>query len=39
MTCPGCNVTINLETDDLARGMEEIQQAIDSIPKEITIKF
>jgi transcription elongation factor Elf1 len=39
MSCPGCGVTINLDTDDLARSMKKLGQAIDSIPKEIVIKF
>ena len=39
MTCPGCGVTINLDTDDLARGVEQIEAALDSLPKDITIKI
>jgi transcription elongation factor Elf1 len=38
-TCPGCSVTIDLDTDDLSRGIKEIDKALDSFPKEITIKF
>jgi transcription elongation factor Elf1 len=39
MTCPGCRVGINIDTDRLAKAAEEIQKAIQKIPPEITIKF
>jgi transcription elongation factor Elf1 len=39
MTCPGCNVGINIDTDRLAVASEEIQKALDMVPPEITIKF
>jgi len=39
MTCPGCGIGINIDTDRLARATEEIQNALDKIPPEITIKF
>jgi transcription elongation factor Elf1 len=39
MTCDGCGVTINLNTDDLSGGIKKIEKAIDSIPKSIDIKF
>jgi transcription elongation factor Elf1 len=39
MTCPGCGVGINIDTDRLAKAADEIQKAIEKIPPEITIKF
>jgi len=39
MTCPGCGIGINIDTDRLAKATEEIQKAMDKIPPEITIKF
>ena len=39
MTCPGCHVGINIDTNRLADAAEEIQKAIDKVPSEITIKF
>ncbi len=39
MTCPGCNVGINIDTNRLAKATEEIQRAIEKSPPEITIKF
>jgi transcription elongation factor Elf1 len=39
MICEGCGVTIKLNTEQLARGAEDAQKALDSIPKKITIKF
>ena len=39
MTCSGCGIGINIDTDRLAKATEEIQKAIDKIPPEITIKF
>jgi hypothetical protein len=39
MTCPGCHVGINIDTDRLAKAAEEIRKAIAKTPSEITIKF
>jgi predicted RNA-binding Zn-ribbon protein involved in translation (DUF1610 family) len=39
MTCPGCGIGINIDTDRLANAAEEIQKAIEKSPPEITIKF
>jgi predicted RNA-binding Zn-ribbon protein involved in translation (DUF1610 family) len=39
MTCSGCGVGINIDTDRLAKATEEIQKAIEKIPPEISIKF
>jgi transcription elongation factor Elf1 len=39
MTCPGCNIGINIDTNRLAKATEEIQRAMEKIPAEITIKF
>ena len=39
MTCPGCDIGINIDTNRLANAAEEIQRAIDKNPTEITIKF
>ena len=39
MSCPGCGVGINIDTNKLANAAEEIQKAIDKVPSEITIKF
>jgi transcription elongation factor Elf1 len=39
MTCPGCGVRINIDTDRLAKATEEIEKALKKIPPEITIKF
>ena len=39
MTCSGCGIGINIDTDRLAKAVDEIQKAIDKIPPEITIKF
>jgi hypothetical protein len=39
MTCAGCGVGINIDTDRLAVASEEIQKALDMVPPEITIKF
>jgi transcription elongation factor Elf1 len=39
MTCPGCSIGINIDTDRLAKATDEIQKAMDKIPPEITIKF
>jgi predicted RNA-binding Zn-ribbon protein involved in translation (DUF1610 family) len=39
MTCPGCNIAINIDTNRLAKATEEIQRAMEKNPAEITIKF
>jgi hypothetical protein len=39
MSCPGCHVGINIDTNRLANAAEEIQKAIEKSPPEITIKF
>jgi len=39
MTCSGCGIGINIDTNRLAKAAEEIQKAIEKIPPEITIKF
>jgi predicted RNA-binding Zn-ribbon protein involved in translation (DUF1610 family) len=39
MSCKGCGVGINIDTNRLANAADEIQSAIDKIPPEITIKF
>jgi predicted RNA-binding Zn-ribbon protein involved in translation (DUF1610 family) len=39
MTCSGCGIGINIDTNRLAQATEEIQKAIDKIPPEISIKF
>jgi transcription elongation factor Elf1 len=39
MTCPGCGIGINIDTNRLANATEEIRKAIEKIPAEITIKF
>ena len=39
MICPGCRIGINIDTNRLANAAEEIQNAIEKIPAEITIKF
>ena len=39
MTCPGCGIGINIDTDRLANAAEEIRRAIEKSPSEITIKF
>jgi transcription elongation factor Elf1 len=39
MTCSGCDIGINIDTDRLAKAAEEIQKAIKKFPPEITIKF
>jgi len=39
MTCSGCGIGINIDTDRLAKAVDEIQKAMDKIPPEITIKF
>lgn len=39
MTCTGCGVGINIDSDRLAVASEEIQKALGMVPPEITIKF
>ncbi len=39
MTCVGCGIVINIDTDRLARAADEIQKAMRSVPPQITIKF
>jgi predicted RNA-binding Zn-ribbon protein involved in translation (DUF1610 family) len=39
MTCTGCRIGINIDTDRLANAAEEIHRAIRKVPPEITIKF
>jgi hypothetical protein len=39
MTCPGCHIGINIDTDRLANAADEIHKAIEKVPPEITIKF
>ena len=39
MTCSGCGVGINIDTNRLAKATEEIQNAIEKFPPEISIKF
>jgi hypothetical protein len=39
MTCSGCGIGINIDTDRLAKATEEIQKAIDNFLPKITIKF
>jgi len=39
MHCTGCGVGINIDTNRLANAAEEIRNAIEKVPPEITIKF
>jgi predicted RNA-binding Zn-ribbon protein involved in translation (DUF1610 family) len=39
MTCPGCGIGINIDTNRLAKATEEIQKAIEKMSPEITIKY
>lgn len=39
MTCSGCGIGINIDTNRLAKAAEEIRSAIDKAPPEISIKF
>ena len=39
MTCSGCGIGINIDTNRLAKATEEIQKAIEKEPPEISIKF
>jgi transcription elongation factor Elf1 len=39
MRCPGCGISINIDTSKLSNAVEEIRKAIEHAPPEITIKF
>jgi transcription elongation factor Elf1 len=39
MSCLGCGIGINIDTDRLSNAAEEMQRAVDKVPSEITIKF
>jgi transcription elongation factor Elf1 len=39
MTCGFCGIGINIDTNRLASAAEEIKNAIEKSPPEITIKF
>jgi predicted RNA-binding Zn-ribbon protein involved in translation (DUF1610 family) len=39
MTCTGCGVGINIDSDHLATAADEIRKALDKVPPEITVKF
>jgi predicted RNA-binding Zn-ribbon protein involved in translation (DUF1610 family) len=39
MNCPGCGIGINIDANRLSSAAAEIQNAIDKVPPEITIKF
>jgi predicted RNA-binding Zn-ribbon protein involved in translation (DUF1610 family) len=39
MTCSGCGIGISIDTDRLAKAAEEIRNAIEKTPPEISIKF
>ena len=39
MTCSGCGVGINIDTNELANVADEIQRAFEKAPPEIAIKF
>jgi transcription elongation factor Elf1 len=39
MICPGCGIGINIDASRLSNVVEEIRQAVDKSPSEITIKF
>jgi uncharacterized Zn finger protein len=39
MTCSGCRIVINIDTDRLAKAAAEIQKAMRRTPPQITIKF
>jgi len=39
MTCSGCGIGINIDTNRLAKATDEIQKAIEKDPPEISIKF
>lgn len=37
--CTGCSIGINIDTNRLANAAEEVRQALEKVPPEITIKF
>jgi predicted RNA-binding Zn-ribbon protein involved in translation (DUF1610 family) len=39
MKCTGCGIGINIDTNRLANAAEEMRQALEKVPPEITIKF
>lgn len=39
MQCPGCGAGINIDTKRLANAAEEIHEAVEKVPPEITIKI
>jgi predicted RNA-binding Zn-ribbon protein involved in translation (DUF1610 family) len=39
MKCTGCGIGINIDTNRLANAAEEVRQALEKAPPEITIKF
>lgn len=39
MTCSGCGVGINIDTNRLANAAAEIRKSLEMVPPEITIKF
>jgi predicted RNA-binding Zn-ribbon protein involved in translation (DUF1610 family) len=39
MTCPDCQIGINIDTNMLANATNEIHKALEKSPPEITIKF
>ena len=39
MTCPGCHIGTNVDTNSLANAADEIHKAIGNIPPKITITF
>ena len=39
MTCPGCDIGINIDATRLSNVVEEISKAVEKVPPEITIKF
>jgi predicted RNA-binding Zn-ribbon protein involved in translation (DUF1610 family) len=39
LSCPGCHIGINIDANRLSNVVEEIRNAIEKVPSEITIKF
>ena len=39
MTCTGCHIGINIDTNKLANAAQKIHKAIEKVSPEITIKF
>jgi hypothetical protein len=37
--CDDCRVAINFDTDKLSQAAEVLQEALETVPNEITIKF